>query len=159
MKNTVKMVSAVALNGGIGYSGNLLYRFREDLENFKHVTLGTVMVMGRKTYQSLPSLLPARHHVVLTSDPGIISTDRVTVCESIGDVFQKFPNSNLSIIGGSEIYRAFAPFADEILLTHIFEIPEHCDTFFPMEILSDFAPTSSRYLVPDKVLLVSYTKR
>jgi dihydrofolate reductase len=116
------LVVARARNGVIGKDGTLPWRIREDLKRFKALTTGTTMVMGRKTFESLPGLLPGRRHIVLTRD---------REWQAQGAEFAGSPQEALalageqvSVIGGAEIYRLFEPLADRVELTEVHDSPE-----------------------------------
>ncbi|SNS50690.1 dihydrofolate reductase [Sphingomonas laterariae] len=106
-------------NNMIGKDGKLPWRLPEDLKRFKERTMGKPMVMGRKTFESLPGLLPGRRHIVLTRDTGWAAAGAETahsVDEAIaiaGDV------EEIAVIGGAEIYALFMPYADRIELTEV----------------------------------------
>ena len=125
----ITLVVARAENGVIGRDGGLPWHLSDDLRHFKAVTMGTPMVMGRKTFQSLPGLLPGRRHIVLTRDPDW----RAEGAEMVGDVagaIELAGEPRLSVIGGAEIFRLFLPLADRIELTEVHARPEG-DTFLP----------------------------
>jgi len=125
----ITLVVARAENGVIGRDGGLPWHLSDDLKHFKAVTMGTPMVMGRKTFESLPRLLPGRRHIVLTRDPAWradgaeIATDMASAVELAGE-------PRLSVIGGAEIFRLFLSLADRIELTEVHARPEG-DTFLP----------------------------
>lgn len=111
---------------GIGIGGNLLFRFEKDLRFFKETTLGKPVLMGRKTWDSLPHKpLSSRFNIILSRKN--IRSDGATVIHSKEDV-PKF--DELFIIGGEEVFRLFLPVATEILLTHVHG-SRKADRFFP----------------------------
>ena len=125
----VTIVVARASNGAIGLRGGLPWRLPADLKHFKAVTMGTTMVMGRRTFESLPGLLPGRRHVVLTRDPNW----RADGAETAGSVEQALALARgepVSVIGGAEIIDLFLPCADAVELTEVHAEPE-ADTFMP----------------------------
>ena len=111
-------VVAVAENGVIGRAGDLPWRLKSDMAHFKAVTMGRPMVMGRKTFASLPGLLPGRRHIVLTRDPSWraegaeVVADREAALRLAGE-------GSLSVIGGAEIFALFLPLADAVELTEV----------------------------------------
>ncbi len=117
----IVLLLARADNGVIGSGGAIPWHLPGDLRRFKAMTMGTPMVMGRKTFDSLPGLLPGRRHIVLTRDAGWQAAGAEPVCDvaaaiaAVGDV------ATLSVIGGAEIYRLFEPIAHRIELTEV-----HC---------------------------------
>lgn len=123
------LVVARAENGAIGKEGRLPWHLPDDLRHFKRVTMGTPMVMGRRTFDSLPGLLPGRRHIVVTRDPtwSALGAERATTPE---EALQMAGGERVSIIGGAEIFAAFLPIADEVILTEVHASPE-ADTFMP----------------------------
>lgn len=119
----ITIVVARAQNGVIGRNGKLPWHLPADLKRFKALTMGTVMVMGRKTFESLPGLLPGRHHIVLTHDPRW-HADGAQVAHNIRHALGLAGPAPLSIIGGADIFRLFMPLADRVELTEVLaEIP------------------------------------
>ena len=119
-KPRITLVVARARNGVIGRDGKLPWHLPADLKRFKALTMGTAMVMGRKTFESLPGRLPGRRHIVLTRDrswqaPGAeIAYDPDEALTLAGE-------EPVSVIGGAEIFKLFAPLADRIELTELLE--------------------------------------
>jgi dihydrofolate reductase len=114
----IVLVLARADNGVIGRDGDLPWRLPADLKHFKALTAGHPMVMGRRTFDSLPGLLPGRRHIVLTRDP----LWQAEGAERAGDVAGAIALADapcVMVIGGAEIYRLFLPHADRIELTEV----------------------------------------
>jgi dihydrofolate reductase len=128
----ITLIVARADNTVIGLDGKMPWHIPADLKRFKALTSGKPMIMGRKTFESLPGLLPGRRHIVLTRDTNWTATG----AEVVHDVAQALALSgdDVSIIGGAEIYRLFMTKADRIELTEIHARPEG-DTHLP-----DFGP-------------------
>ena len=120
----------------IGRAGGLPWHLPEDLAFFKRTTSGHPIVMGRKTYESIGRPLPKRRNIVLTRDTAW-SADGVEVITSPEDL-SGLPGleGRVFIIGGAEIYAAFMPALDDLLVSHVFEAYEG-DTHFP-EFLANF---------------------
>jgi dihydrofolate reductase len=120
----------------IGRAGGLPWHLPEDLAFFKRTTSGHPIVMGRKTYESIGRPLPKRRNIVLTRDTAW-SADGVEVITSPEDL-SGLPRleGRVFIIGGAEIYAAFMPALDDLLVSHVFEAYEG-DTHFP-EFLANF---------------------
>lgn len=114
----ITLVVARARNGVIGRGGGLPWRIPADLKRFKALTMGSVMVMGRRTFDSLPGLLPGRRHVVLTRDPAW-SAPGAEVARSAGDALALAAGQPVSVIGGAEIFELFLPLASRIELTEV----------------------------------------
>lgn len=114
----ITLVVARAANGVIGRDGTLPWHIPADLRRFKALTMGSAMIMGRRTFDSLPGLLPGRRHIVLTRDPNWtasgaeIAHDRDLALELAGDL-------PVSVIGGADIFALFLPLADRIELTEV----------------------------------------
>jgi dihydrofolate reductase len=114
----ITLVVARARNGVIGRDGKLPWHLPADLKRFKALTMGSAMVMGRKTFDSLPGLLPGRRHIVLTRDAGW-SRDGAEVSRSAEEALALAGNTAVSVIGGADIFRLFLPLADWIELTEV----------------------------------------
>jgi dihydrofolate reductase len=117
-KPRITLVVARAKNGVIGRDGRLPWHLPADLKRFKALTMGSAMVMGRKTFESLPGLLPGRRHIVLTRDPGWHS-EGVEVARSVEEALSLAGDSAVSVIGGAEIFALFEPISDRIELTEV----------------------------------------
>lgn len=133
------MVVARAENGVIGRGGGLPWHLSDDLKRFKALTMGSAMVMGRRTFESLPRLLPGRRHIVLTRDPDW-SAEGAEIVHDVASALETAGEPRVSIIGGAEIFRLFMPVTDRIELTEVHARPEG-DTFMP-----DFDPADWREL-------------
>jgi dihydrofolate reductase len=127
------LIAAVARNGAIGKSNALLWREPEDQKHFRRVTMGSPVIMGRKTWDSLPvrfKPLPGRRNVVVTRDSGL-KPDGAEVVASIDDALDLLAgNARAFVIGGAEIYALALPSADELVLTEI-DAELDGDVFFP----------------------------
>jgi dihydrofolate reductase len=122
-KPPITIVVARAQNGVIGREGKLPWHLPADLKRFKALTMGSVMVMGRKTFESLPGLLPGRRHVVLTRDRSW-SAPGAEVAHSTGEALRLAGDQPVSVIGGADIFELFMPLANRIELTEVLaEIP------------------------------------
>lgn len=116
----ITLVVARAQNGVIGRDGKLPWHLPADLKRFKALTMGTVMVMGRKTFESLPGLLPGRRHVVMTRDrswqaPG------AEPAHDVEEALRLAGRDPVSVIGGADIFGLFLPAADLVELTEVLE--------------------------------------
>lgn len=128
-RGEVFLVVAVADNGVIGNAGTMPWHLPADLRHFKALTTGKPMVMGRKTFESLPGLLPGRRHIVLTRDVNW-AEDGAEVVRSPEEALAAANASHVAVIGGAEIYALFLPLADRIEWTEVHASP-HGDTLFP----------------------------
>ena len=126
---SITIVVARAINGTIGKDGTLPWHLPGDLRHFKQVTMGTAMIMGRKTFDSLPGVLPGRRHIVLTRDKDW-SHEGVEVVHNKEAALAAAGNDAVTIIGGSDVFAMFHDDADRIELTEVLaEVAG--DTFMP----------------------------
>lgn len=132
-KPRIAFVVAVARNGVIGREGKLPWRISSDLKRFKEITMGKPVIMGRKTWESLPKRpLPGRQNIVITRDRDYRAEGAV-VAASVEEALAqaKITESNeICVIGGSEIFRQMLPMADRLYLTEVDLFPEG-DVVFP----------------------------
>ena len=128
---TVNIIAAVARNRAIGYQNKLLYWLPDDMRRFRQLTTGHTILMGRRTYESLPKgALPHRRNCVLTRTvsqlPGcecfVAWDDFIATCREDEDIY---------IIGGASIYQQLLGKADRLCLTEVDDTPEQADAFFP----------------------------
>lgn len=118
---TISLIAAVGPDGAIGRKGDLLLPISADLRYFKANTLGKVVVMGRKTYESIPTKFrpfPGRRNVVLTRDPNW-KEEGVEVIHNFSEVLEIETDKEIMIAGGSEIYKLALPYANKLYLTEI----------------------------------------
>ncbi|MBQ8781860.1 MAG: dihydrofolate reductase [Oscillospiraceae bacterium] len=130
----MKAIVAVSRNLGIGYENDLLYNIPEDKKFFRSMTLGKVVVMGRKTLESMPGGKPLkdRTNIVLTRNPDY-APQGVTVCHSEEELLthlNRYKSDDVMIIGGAEIYRQLLPHCDTAYVTKIND-EKPADKFFP----------------------------
>jgi dihydrofolate reductase len=123
------LVLARASNGVIGNEGGMPWHIPADLRHFKQITKGRPMIMGRKTFESLPGLLPGRRHIVLTRDKEW-AEDGAEVVHSIEEALKVANGPHVCVIGGVEIFKLFLDAADRVELTEIKAKPEG-DTVMP----------------------------
>ena len=114
----IVLILARADNGVVGAEGAIPWHIPGDLRRFKALTMGTPMVMGRKTFESLPGLLPGRRHIVLTRDPDW-RAEGAEVAHDVAGAIALADAPVISVIGGAEVYRLFEPVADRIELTQV----------------------------------------
>ncbi|MFN3470319.1 MAG: dihydrofolate reductase [Novosphingobium sp.] len=118
MRPGLFLIYARATNGVIGKDNGLPWRLPADLRRFKALTIGKPMIMGRKTFESLPGLLPGRRHIVLTRDAGW-SAEGAQVAASAEQALMLAGEGEVAVVGGAEIYRLFMPLAERVELTEI----------------------------------------
>ena len=116
----ITLVVARARNGVIGRDGRLPWHISADLKRFKALTLGSAMIMGRGTFDSLPRLLPGRQHIVLTRDPEW-RAEGAEVAHDMDEALKLAQPGPISIIGGVAIFAMFLPLADRIELTEVLD--------------------------------------
>jgi len=114
----ITLVVARAQNGVIGRDGKLPWHLSADLKRFKTLTMDTVMLMGRKTFESLPGLLPGRRHVVLTRN-SFWHAEGAQVAHDIEEALILADGKPISVIGGADIFALFLPLANRIELTDV----------------------------------------
>ncbi len=125
-------IAAIGRNNELGKDGQLLWHLPEDLKYFRDTTRGHAVIMGRKTFESLPAgPLPNRRNVVITRDMSY-KPEGVEIVHSFNEALDLFKDSNEEIfnIGGGEIYRAGMTYADRLYITRI-NVECEADTFFP----------------------------
>ena len=128
----LSIICALAQNNAIGYNNRLLYRLSADLKRFKELTTGHTIIMGRKTYESLPNgALPNRRNIVLTRN----ASAQYEGCEVFTSLKAALdacaPTEQVFIIGGESVYAEALPLADRLYLTHIDATPAQADAYFP----------------------------
>lgn len=129
---TLTLVVAVGDNGVIGRDGGLPWEPTGDLAHFKALTWGHVLVMGRRTYESIGRPLPGRTTVVVTRQRAWVGAAGVLVCRDVGSALSRAAevDPEVFVVGGAEVYRATLPIADRLVVTHVHQSPPG-DTSFP----------------------------
>ena len=131
MKKSITIIVAAAENNAIGKDNDLIWSLPNDLKRFKKLTSGHSIIMGRKTFDSFPGLLPNRKHIVISRNKNISFSDEVTVVNNFEDAIRETGNDeNPFIIGGGQIYKLAMDLSDKIELTRVHE-EFKADTFFP----------------------------
>ena len=129
---TLTLIAAVARNGVIGIDNRLPWSLPADLKHFKALTMGHSVIMGRKTWESLPPRfrpLPGRHNIVVTRDAGY-RAEGATVAASLPAAVAQVQGDEAFVIGGAELYAAALPLANRLQLTEI-DSTFDGDTHFP----------------------------
>lgn len=114
----ITIVLARAINGVIGKDNGLPWHIPGDLRRFKQLTMGSAMIMGRKTFESLPGILPGRRHIVMTRDRDW-QVEGVEVAHDAKGAIAAAGDTPISVIGGAAIFAMFEPLADRIELTEV----------------------------------------
>lgn len=126
----ISIIVAVTTNGAIGKNNDLLYYIADDLKRFKMLTTGHTVVMGRRTFESLPKgALPNRQNIVLSHNKSLVVPGALVV-NTVEDAISN-ANDEIFVIGGKSIYEAFMKRADRLRLTEIDAVRLDADTFFP----------------------------
>ena len=128
---TLSLIAAVAKNRAIGYQNKLLFAIREDMEHFKRLTMGHVIIMGRHTFESLPNgALPHRKNIVISKSQAVFKgCTRVSSFEEALAMCQK--EAEVFVIGGEQVYKEAISQTDKLYLTEIDALPQQADAFFP----------------------------
>ncbi len=131
IKKTITIIVAAAENDAIGKNNNLIWSLPDDLKRFKRLTSGHCIIMGRKTFDSFPGLLPNRKHIVISKKSQSYFPEEVIVVNNFEDAIKAtIEDENPFIIGGGQIYNIAMKYSDTIELTRVHEEFE-ADTFFP----------------------------
>lgn len=149
MAQHIFLITARAENGVIGKDGHLPWHLPADLKHFKAMTMGKPMIMGRKTFESFPSPLPGRRHIVLTRDTDW-QAEGAQVAQTPDEALAMAGDGTVAIIGGAQIYALFLDRAERIELTEVLGEYEG-DTYFPkiddgwQEISRDAHPQDGKF--------------
>lgn len=134
------MIAAIACiddNFGIGYNNNLLEKFKPDMEHFKSITINNVVMMGRKTWESLGvNKLPNRQNIVITRNPNEYKNqeDLCFVNQNEAELMLELSQAadrDVFIIGGASIYSNLLDYCSDIFITRVFKTHENVDSYFP----------------------------
>ena len=147
---SVSMIAAVGKNLELGKNNNLIWHFKEDMKFFKDTTMGHTVVMGRKTFESLPKALPGRKNIVISSNAEY-QAQGATVVTSVEEALQIADNEEIFVLGGGKIYAEFLPYADKLYLTEIYAECEDADTYFPQFNKSEYIKEIINYYDIDGV--------
>lgn len=124
------IISCIGKNRELGRSGNLIFHIKDDMKFFRETTTGHKIVMGRKTWESLPGKLPNRTNIVVSSQD-FEGPDEII--HDLDDFIESYKNSEeeIFVIGGGKIYAEFLPVAKKLYLTEVDAEDLTADTFFP----------------------------
>ena len=128
----ISIIAALAENNAIGYKNDLLFHLRADLQRFKALTTGHTIIMGRRTFESLPKgALPNRRNIVLSRQEDL-HFPNTEIFPSLKDALAACAtDEEVYIIGGASVYAEALPLADRLCLTHVHATPQQADVFFP----------------------------
>ena len=128
-KPICKAIVAVSQNGVIGKNGDLPWRLSGDLKWFRKITMGHTLIMGRKTWDSLPGALPGRENWVLSRS--MKPKEGIRVFNNFDRFLENASDKTLFVIGGGELYRQTLSYCKEIFVTEVLRTIEGGDAFFP----------------------------
>ena len=141
----IKLIAATDLHYGLGKNGSLLFKIPEDLRLFKQLTTGNIVLMGRKTFESIGCKpLPDRINIVISSTKKYENEDVITLDNfetAVEYCKHNFSDKDLYIIGGGKVYEECMKYADEIILTKYNKVYEDVDIYFPVDIMDNFSET------------------
>lgn len=157
-RHSLNIICAAALNRAIGYRGELLYHLRADLRRFKALTTGHTVIMGRKTFDSLPKgALPNRRNIVLSRNPEF-KAENVEVFPSLPEALSHCSEEEeLFIMGGESVYAEAFPISTRLYLTRVEAVPEKADAFFPEFDESEWQAVAEEHHEADEQNAVPYT--
>ncbi|UBM60430.1 dihydrofolate reductase [Marinilongibacter aquaticus] len=143
----VSILVAVAENGAIGKDNQLIWRLSDDLKNFKKLSSGHSIIMGRKTFDSIGRPLPQRHNIVISRNEAL-EIEGAFVVQSLTEALalakSKSGNDEVFIIGGAQIYALALPHTDRVYLTRVQAKPD-ADAFFDLSLLKGWTAAESRH--------------
>jgi len=147
----ISLIAVLGKNNEIGKGNELLCRLPADLKHFKEITLGHTVIMGRKTFESLPNgALPNRRNIVISRNTQLVIKD-VEVYSSLDYALLKTINeTEVFIIGGAQIYSLSLPFADKLYITRIHAAFQEADVFFPSVNWSNWKETGRETFPSDE---------
>ncbi len=132
------IIAALGKNKEIGANNKLLWYLLSDLKFFKEMTINHKIVMGRRTFESLPKLLPGRKHIIISKN-GIDFPDEVIVCRSVNEFLDTYNKpEDIFVIGGESIYQELIDYTDKMYLTEINEGYPLADKYFPNFEINDW---------------------
>ena len=155
----ISLIAAVDKNNAIGKDNKLLFHIKEDLLFFKETTINHTIIMGRKTFEALPGVLPLRKHIILTRDKSYkVNNPQVKIKSSLKSILEdlKDKDEEVFIIGGGEIFEQVmeSGLVDKIYLTKINKSVEGADTFFPQIPDDKFKVIDTKSLTEDAQVFV-----
>ncbi len=133
----LSIIAAIGKNNELGLNNNLIWHLKGDMKFFKETTIGHTIIMGRKTFESLPQLLEERKHIVLSRNN--INIPNIEVFHTIEEFLSNYINTDEEIfnIGGASVYQSLLEYTEQIYLTEI-EKTAKADAYFPTFNKKDF---------------------
>ncbi len=128
----ISLIAAIGKNNELGKNNTLVWDMPADMQYFRNKTKGHVVVMGRKTFESIGHPMPKRQNIVITRNKNYLPKD-IDVAHSLDEALKLVPETEkeIFIIGGTEIFKQAMPIADRLYITHIDATDKEADTFFP----------------------------
>jgi len=153
----VNMIVAYGQNREIGKKGRLIWHISDDLKRFKKITMGGVLIMGRKTYQSIGRPLPGRINIVVTRQKDF-PHEGIFIARSPEEALEKAKcfGKPVFIIGGEQIYKALLPYAQRIYATEILHTDPEADAFFPSLSPDEWTPVEVSPVADEKGISYRY---
>ena len=127
---TISIIAAIGKNNELGKGNDLIWHFKDDMKFFKETTTGSTVIMGRKTFESLPKALPNRRNIVISRNKDF-HPENTEVVSSVKKALEITEGENVFIIGGGKIYSEFLPIADKLYLTEIDAECPDAEVYFP----------------------------
>ena len=126
----LSIIACVGKNLELGYNNKLIFHIKEDMKYFKDITLNHIVVMGRKTFESLPGILKDRKNIVISRNNNF--SKEVEVYASIEEFMEKYKDyqEEIFVIGGASIYKQFLNYCDKLYLTEVDKTMD-ADVYFP----------------------------
>lgn len=149
----INIIAAIGKNNELGKNNDLIWKFKDDMKFFKETTMGHPVVMGRRTFESLPSILPGRENIIISTND--INNDKIKLYKSIKEFLLSYKDydRDVFIIGGASLYKSFIDIASALYLTEIDDIEKDADVYFPIfnkegfnkEIIKELEENSIKY--------------
>lgn len=155
----VSLIVAIAKDNAIGKDNKLLFNIKEDLNFFKATTINKTIIMGRKTFESLPGVLPLREHIVITRDDNyMINHQQVKIKNNLIETLNEYKNleEEVFVIGGGEIYKQAleSGLVDRMYITKVDKIVSDSDTFFPEMPSYNYIVSDTKVLTEEAVVYI-----
>lgn len=154
----ITLIAAASENDALGKKGDLPWHLPKDFKRFKELTTGHCIIMGRKTFETFPKLLPNRTHIVITRQKDYVAKGCMVVStleKAIEEAYRL--DTSPFVIGGGEIYNLALPLADRIELTRVHASFEDADTFFPKIDINEWEIVHSQHVEKDQQHQYNFT--
>lgn len=151
----ITLIAAIGLNNELGKNNQLLWHLPKDFKRFKELTSHHSIIMGRKTFDSLPGILPNRKHIIISKNKNL-EIPNTTVVHSLKEALEITKNENVFIIGGGQIYKESIAIADILELTRV-ETTIEADTFFPKINESEWKLIQKEFIPKDEKHLYNFS--